>query len=75
MGEIGDIGGGVVVGRSVEFLPWFDDLFAAGSRASIDRLASTHGDGSRVVNLVIALSRTPETCTREIYSMGNLHFT
>lgn len=30
--------------------------------------------GSRVVNLVIALSRTPETCTREIYSMGNLHF-
>lgn len=34
-----------------------------------------HAAGSRVVNLVIALSRTPETCTREIYSMGNLHFT
>ena len=59
---------------TVEFLPG-PTIYLQRAAASIDRLANTHGGSSRVVNLVIALSRTPETCTREIYSMGNLHFT
>lgn len=57
--------------RQRRFFAGVDDLFRQ-RRNGIDR---GHAAGSRVVNLVIALSRTPETCTREIYSMGNLHFT